>query len=272
LRGTTGNFGVVTELAVRLHEVPRLVHGGTMSWSLDNLGAGIEALRSSLQWASDDLCLIGVLTSESTADGPGLDLVICHSGPEEQARAELERLRSFGGPNEDDVSALPFRDLHFVNDDTFPPMRAALNDQAVSAVTDELIDALATNIRRPAGGGAHVVELVPHAGALGRAPEFPSALHEDADGPLWNISPGGYWEDESDDESHGRWAQDVLATIRRVGPTDDRSHPNAAGVKLEREEVAQMYGDRFERLRQLKRQWDPDNVFAGVHNIPPTEA
>jgi FAD/FMN-containing dehydrogenase len=271
VRGSTGNFGVVTALEVRLHDVPPLVHAGTMSWSLDRLGSGIEALRTSTDWASDNLSLIGLLSSDALAGGVGLDLIVCHSGPEDQARAELERLRSFGAPDADDVSALPFRDVHFRNDEAFPPMRGTLDDQAVGALTDQLVEALVHHIRQPAAGGAHVVEIVPHGGALGRAPEFPSALHEGADGPIWNISPGGYWEDGSEDDSHDRWVQDAMAVVRSTGPADDRCHPNAVGVARDPEAVARLYGDRFERLRRLKRQWDPDNVFRGSHNIPPTE-
>ena len=51
-----------------------------------------------------------------------------------------------------------------------------------------------------------------------------------------------------------------------------RLHPNVIGADLDPDGVAAIYGDRYERLRSLKRRWDPDNVFRGSHNIPPAEA
>ena len=271
VRGSTGNFGVVTALDVRLHDVPRVVWGGAMSWSADDLAAGIEALRTSLDWASDNLSLIGVLSSASLAGGPGLDVVVCHSGSGEQARAELDRLRSFGPPNADTVTEVSFRDLHFRHDDLFPPMRTTLDDQPVSVLGDELVAALVAAVSRPAGEAAHIVEIVPHAGALGRRPAFAGALHEAAYGPIWNVSPGGYWQSESEDSVHDQWVQDVLAAVRRIGPTVDGRHPNAVGVALDAAGVERMYGGAFARLRELKLRWDPDNMFPGVHTIPSAE-
>jgi FAD/FMN-containing dehydrogenase len=270
VRGSAGNFGVVTALEVRLHEVPSLVHAGMMSWSLDNLGAPVRALRE-WDWASDDLCLIGVLGSASLEGQGGLDLIVCHSGPADNARADLDHLRSFGAPDEESIEAIPFRDLHFRYADAYPPMRATMNEQTVGAFSDELVDALVTKVREPAGGGARFVEFVAHSGALGRAPELPSALRESAEEPTWGIGPGCWWEDEAEDANHDKWVQDVIDTIRRIGPATAHPHPNAVGVALDVDGVRRMYGDRFDRLRNLKRRWDPDNVFAGSHNIPPAQ-
>src|SRR5204862_3517522 len=57
VRGSAGNFGVVTALEVRLHEVPPMFHLGCLSWSLDNLTGPFEALRTSFDWASDSCTL-----------------------------------------------------------------------------------------------------------------------------------------------------------------------------------------------------------------------
>jgi FAD/FMN-containing dehydrogenase len=266
--GSTGNFGVVTALEVRLHPVPPLVSVGMMSWSLDNIDAPVRALRER-DWASDDLCLIGILGSASLGGRGGLDLLVCHTGPAEQARAGLEHLRSFGAPEQDSVTTMPFRDASFLFDDDFPPMRATIDEQPVDAFTDELVDALVAEIGEPAGGGARFVELVPRLGAFERPPELPNALRESAHAPSWGIGPGCWWEDVSEDADHDRWVEQVVQTVRRVGPANDRRHPGGVGVALDAEGVARMYGDRFDRLRDLTRTWDPDNVFSGSHNIPP---
>jgi FAD/FMN-containing dehydrogenase len=270
VRGSTGNFGVVTALEVQLHEIPPVVHGGMMTWSLDRLDAPVRALRDP-DIASDDLCLIGILGSASLDGRGGLDLAVCHSGPEDEARAALDQLRSVGKPDEDGVTAMSFRELSFAFDDGFPPMRATINEQGVGAFTDDLVDALVSKIREPAGSGSRFVELVPRTGALRRAPRYPSALRETAEAPSWGIGPGCWWEDASEDATHDRWVQDVMEAVRRIGPAIDRPHPGSVGAALDEEGVRRMYSDRLDRLRELKRAWDPDNVFAGAHNIHPTE-
>jgi FAD/FMN-containing dehydrogenase len=190
-------------------------------------------------------------------------------GGQEIAQVDVERLRSFGAPDEESVSVMSLRDLHFMNDEAYPPMRVTIDEQPVDALSDELIDAFVSALRQAAGGGARSVEIIPRRGAFERAPEFPSALREAVEEPTWSVGPGVWWEDESEDDLHVRWVEDVVASIRRIGLANDRHHPNGVGVTLDLEGVARMYGDRFERLRDLKRQWDPDNVFAGTHNIPP---
>src|SRR5262249_43072490 len=119
VRGSTGNFGVVTALEVRLHKVPPLVHIGFLSWALDNLTGPIEALRTSWDWTPDECNLLAQLDVASLEGRGGLDIIVCHTGVEEQARADLERLRSFGAPDAEDVSTMPFRDVHFAYTDMY---------------------------------------------------------------------------------------------------------------------------------------------------------
>ncbi|TCK21920.1 FAD-binding oxidoreductase [Pseudonocardia endophytica] len=269
VRGSTGNFGVVTALEVRLHEVPPLVHAGTMSWAVDNLDGPLRALRN-WDWASEYLNLLPQLGS-SSLDGRGaLDIFVCHSGAADLARTEIDRLRSFGAPDEDGIAEVPFTEMTFMFDDQFPATRAAIDEQPVTVLGDELIEALVAKIREPAGSSFRMIEILTRRGALARAPEHPSALRETAEPPTWQIVPGSWWEDAAEDEMQRRWIAEVLEVTRRIGPTRDGcGHPNTAGDERDPDGVRRLYGDRFDRLRALKRRWDPDNVFTGNQNIPP---
>jgi FAD/FMN-containing dehydrogenase len=268
-RGSTGNFGVVTALEVRLHEVPPLVHLAAMSWSLDNLAGPMEALRSAWDWASDDCNLIAEMGVTALEGRGGLDVFITHVGPENAARADIERLRSSGAPDHEEVSVMPFRDVHFALDDFYPPCRTAMDEQPVTALGDELLEAFVARVRETAGGGRRGIEMFPRLGALQRAPELPSALRETGEEPTWMVVPGCWWDDASEDESHLTWIDAVNEDIRRIGPVADRARPNTVTRPLDLEGLRWLYADRLPRLRELKRRWDPDNVFRGSHNIPP---
>lgn len=269
--GSTGNLGVVTALEVRLHEVPPSVLLAFVTWSLDNLAGGVEALRSSWDWASDDCNLLSELGVSTLGGRGGLDVIFTHVGSEEQARADLQRLRSFGAPDAVESWEMPFRDAHFAFADAYPPARTFMVEQPVTELGDELVEAFAARIREPAGGGRRGIEMFPRNGALMRAPEFPTALRETGEEPTWMVVPGVWWDDAAEDEGHIDWTQAVVGDIRRIGPTADRARPNTVTEQLDLEGLAWLYGERLPRLRELKRRWDPENVFRGGHNIPPAD-
>ncbi|GAA1395081.1 FAD-binding oxidoreductase [Pseudonocardia kongjuensis] len=271
VRGTTGNFGVVTALEVRLHDMPPIVHAGTMSWSYDRLDAPIRALRDR-GGASDDLAVLALLGTAANGGRGGLDLIVCHSGSPEDAKSDLDRLRAAGTPDEETVCALPFLELCTMFDDGYPPMRAAMDEQSVGELTDELVAALVEKVREPATGAARSFELVPRYGAMCAAPPHPGAWRESAVAPSFGVGPTAFWEDPAADAANVRWVADAIGTVRQVGTVAGDDHPGSVGTARDLDGLRGLYGDRLDRLRTLKRAWDPGNVFTGSHNIPPAEA
>ena len=270
MRGSLGNFGVVTALELQLHDVPALVYGGTMTWSLDQAGRVVEAIRAVWE-GSDHLSLVPFLSNSSLEGRGGLEMFVCHTGTAAEARVDIERIRAIVTPDEQSLEMTPFADIHFQYDDWFPSMRGITIQQAVTNIGDDMSEALINHIRQSAGGGTRVIELLPLRGALGRPPRFPSALRETAETPTWSLLTGCWWESSSEDSQHETWARDVVADIQRIGPTAERRDPGTHGIPVDPAGVAQMYGDRFDRLREVKRRWDPHNLFVGAPNIPPAE-
>lgn len=271
VRGSTGNFGVVTALEVKLFDIPPVVCAGTLGWTFDNVGRCAELLRSLWDWAPDELSVIGMLSSTAFDGVGGMELYICHSGAAEQAAADLQRLRTIGRPDVEEVNQMPFRDVHFMLEGSWGSMRVTSNEVAVTALSDDLLATLLDGIGAQASGGSHDVEINLARGALQRVPEVASALRDTAAGPTWSLAPTAWWEDEAEDDLHHQWVHEAVADIRKIGPTVDRHHPNMIGADLAPEDVAAIYGDRYQRLRSLKARWDPDNVFRGSHNIPPDD-
>ena len=74
------------------------------------------------------------------------------------------------------------------------------------------------------------------------------------------------WENMEDDADMEAWADDLFRALE----------PYAAdGVYVNylahdgKEEAQSAYGRHWERLRELKTKWDPENIFRMNHNIPP---
>ena len=145
-------------------------------------------------------------------------------------------------------------------------------EQPATALSDELVEAFVGRIREPTGTGRRKIAFNPRRGALGRDPEFPSALRDTGEEPTWMLCPVSLWDDASEDQAEISWVNAVGEDICRIGPAANRAVPNTVSGPLDLEGVEWLYGDRLPRLRELKRRWDPDNAFRGGHNIPPADS
>ena len=75
------------------------------------------------------------------------------------------------------------------------------------------------------------------------------------------------WTDAAETDRHITWTRDLYEAVR----------PHAgAGVYVNdldrddgQERVRDAYGANYARLADVKRRWDPDNVFRANHNIAP---
>jgi FAD/FMN-containing dehydrogenase len=89
---------------------------------------------------------------------------------------------------------------------------------------------------------------------------------------LWNASALGIWEDPSDDDAQIAWVRRTTDALRPASLTG-AGYGNYAPVDETDERVrAGFDAERYARLRDVKRRYDPDNLFRFNHNIPPAEA
>ena len=140
----------------------------------------------------------------------------------------------------------------------------------VRALPDELIDEIVDDyLAHPHDGDDEILIEQMHGVAL-RVPSDATAFsRRDA---WFNVSALAIWEDSTRDGEHIAWARRTAAAVS--------SHSKGAGGYLNYgaldepiERVRAAYGDTsFERLRQLKRRYDPHNLFRFNHNIPPARS
>ena len=81
------------------------------------------------------------------------------------------------------------------------------------------------------------------------------------------MSPDSAWSDPALDEANGAWVREAMAIVEPdLLPGRYINELSDAGPEVTRAS----YGDaKLERLRALKRTWDPTNVFRLNHNIDP---
>ncbi|AZM78504.1 FAD-binding oxidoreductase [Streptomyces sp. KPB2] len=269
LHGGGGNFGIATALTLKLHELPEF----SIALVLYPPESGEHVVRTyrDIIESGPDEAGGGVLYFT----GPPAPFVPTHLvgrllcgalftyvGPEAGLRELAEPL--LAPPHEAEVvGAVPYADLQCMLDDP-PGLRNYWSAEYLTGLPDEAVAvycARAASMPVPSGT-QHT--LFPQGGAISDGPsEYPVPYRDAA----WVVHPFGVWEDPDDDERAVRWVQDVRADVRPW--STGAVYLNFIGDEGADRVVAGLGTENTRRLGELKRRYDPDNVFRFNHNIRP---
>jgi FAD/FMN-containing dehydrogenase len=264
LRGGGGNFGVATWLEFRLHALPRVV-GGLLVYRGEGTRDALRVFRDVVARSPRELSCQVTLTCDEFA-APMVVVAPCYTGASDDP-PELELLRAAPGLVEDGVRDHGFADQQVLFGDTYGVERNYWKGHFVRELPDELVD-----------------ELLGRIVALGRSPG--SILIESLHGAPKDVDPGGaavgyrnaafnvsamaVWVDPQLDEEQIGWARDTAAAIEPWAVGGGYFNYMQADEPIERVRAA-FGADAFDRLRALKRRYDPDNVLRRNQNIPPAD-
>jgi FAD/FMN-containing dehydrogenase len=261
LRGGGGNFGVVTAIEYRLHQVDHVL-GGMLVYPLAQAARALAAYRDFLAAAPDELGSIAALTT-FPAVGPALLLELCYAGELAAGEALLAPLRAWGEPVLDTVQRLPYGDFYMAYS---PPVPDGLSYYDTASPLPELGDAtIQALVASAAQFSSPRSSVVIHSlqGAASRV--GPEATAFALRAPHLMVVHAAAWEDEPG-EVHLAWAEQgnaALAPLRAGG-----LYVNFMGEGTP-DEVRAAYAGNYERLRALKAEYDPHNCFSRNQNIPP---
>jgi FAD/FMN-containing dehydrogenase len=263
LRGGGGNFGVATRLEFRLHPRGRVVGG-----ILDYRGDGgvrdvLRRFRDVLARAPRELSCQAVIALDDSLT-PSLVVAPCYTGDAGDPD-ELHVLRSAPGLVGDDVRSRSFLEQQLVFDSAYGENRHYWKGHFVRELGDELIDEL---VERTVAFGRPPVHLLIE--SLHGAPKdvdggFSALSYR---GAAFNVSAMAVWTQPEEDGLHIAWARETAAAVEPWSLGGGYANYMQADEPIERIRAA--FGDdAFERLRALKRRYDPANVLRRNQNIPP---
>ena len=263
LRGGGGNFGVVTRFDFRLHELREIV-GGFLVYSYDAAPDVLRVFRDVAQSAPDDFSTQAVVSRDRQTGERLAAVIVCSSGPVEEPDG-LRELRAAPGLVTDDVKRRPYLELQLSQDLPFG-LRHYWKGHFVRELPNVLLDELCARYdAAPQPPGAVLIEAI-H-GAAKRVPTDATAVgFRDA---AFNVSALGIWQDPSFDDHGIAWARDTAAAIAPFSLSGG-GYLNYMQADEPLERVRAAYGaERFERLRAVKRRYDPENVLRFNQNVPP---
>jgi FAD/FMN-containing dehydrogenase len=272
LRGGGGNFGVVTRFEFRLHPVGPDVLSGLIVYPLAEAKAVLQRYRAFVAQAPDDLAVWTVLRLApplpflpTEVHGQGiLALALLYAGDPTQGEPLIAPLRTFGTPLGAHIGVQPY----VAWQQTFDPLLTAgarnyWKSHNFSTLPDGLFDAVVAYVGRLPSPQCEIFF-----GALGGAttrpaPDSAAYPHRDAQ---FVMNFHGRWETPADDTRCIGWARDFFTATA----------PFASGGAYvnfltadEGDRVRAAYGPNYDRLAQVKRKYDPDNLFRMNQNIAP---
>lgn len=272
LRGGGGNFGVVTNFEFQLHELGPDLMVAQAFHHLADLGDVLRFHRDLMDGAPDRLACYAIPLHLPPVEPfpphlhgePGVALVACYAGALDDGRAALEPVAAFGDPIVAAVEPMPYAQLQQSFDAGTPDgARYYFKAHMLRELSDGAIDAMVEHIGA-LPGSLSMVAIEPLGGAVGRVPADATAWpHREA---RFNFGIFAGWEDPADDDEVIAWARGL----------HDAVAPHATGGAyvnyLDRDDTDRQgaaFGSHYERLAEVKRRWDPQNLFRGNQNIAP---
>lgn len=278
LRGGGGNFGIVTRFEYRAYPLgPEvaftfILHNGEG----DNMKRAIQFYRDFSQNAPDEIGTImatGIVPEHHIfpVDIQGRPFVLfgaMYAGAAEEGRKAMQPLRDFGEPLIDFSDIMPYVEAQTIFDEDYPDgMRYYWKSLNLSRLDDEVIDHFIKHARKQPSVHS-TVDLWYVGGAVTRVSEDESAFHGRQAAFL--LSPEANWEDSADDEANITWLREFIADMEEF--SDGSRYLNFAGFQEEGDEMMRKaFGDKYARLADLKRKYDPTNFFSLNQNIKPAE-
>jgi FAD/FMN-containing dehydrogenase len=275
IRGGGGNFGAVTSFEVQLHPVGPLVHCGLVVYPGAQAREVLRAWRDFNESAPDELAVWTVMRKAPplpflAPEVHGTDVVVLatvYAGDLEAGARATAPLTKLGQPLASVLAPQPYAAFQQAFDPLLTPgARNYWKSSDFADLEDDALDVFIDAARSVPGPECEVF-VAQLGGAMGRvASDATAYVGRDAS---YVMNVHGRWRSPSEDEAVRAWARRVF----------DSTAPYATGggyvnflTADESARVESAYGSNYERLRELKRRFDPGNLFRMNHNIVPEAA
>ncbi|WP_431680240.1 FAD-binding oxidoreductase [Kitasatospora sp. KL5] len=271
LRGGSGNFGVVTSFEFGLGPV-KDIYGGPMLFELEHAEAILKRYREYIEEAPEELGAfpgfqiappLPFIPEDRHGDTFAI-VVACWAGPMDEAEAAIRPLREVAPRVAEMVGPMPYPALNSAFDPLVPP---GLQHYWKGVFSTELTDdAIAAHLEHgpKVPSMSSTMHIYSINGACHRMPPGSTAFaHREA---TFATVIAGMWPDPAENEANTAWVRDYYGAVA--------PHSEAGGyvnfmAEDDQHRAADNYGDNYARLVEVKRAYDPGNLFRVNHNIKP---
>ncbi len=272
IRGGGGNFGVVTQFEYELHPVGPEILAGLLVFPFDQAKQVLRQYREFVASAPEELSVWVVLRQAPPLpflpeDVHGREVVvfaIFYAGDVAEGKRLIEPLRSFGDAHGEHIGVQPYTEWQQAFDPLLTPgARNYWKSHNFTELSDGALDSMIKYAGKlPSPQCEIFIGLI--AGAPNRVPAEAMAYgHRDA---KFVLNVHGRWDDATHDERCIAWAREFFTASAPYASAG--AYVNFM-TEEEGDRVEAAYGPNYDRLVQIKKQYDPENVFHLNQNIKP---
>jgi FAD/FMN-containing dehydrogenase len=267
IRGGGGNFGVVSRFDYRLHAVD-MVTGGMLA--LPATAGTIAGFVAAADAAPVELSAIANIfpapplpfVPPERVREPLLLALLVHAGPLEEGERAVAPFRALAEPVADFVRPMAYGEMFAGPEQPAPPnatVRTFFSDGLDEGDAAELLARLrASSAQLPA---AQIRVL---GGAVDDVPVEATAFAHRRRRLMINVA--AIFASPEEERVHRDWAESAAAALRRG---EDGAYVNFMGDEGVDRVRAAYPGATWDRLTEIKRRYDPTNVFRLNQNVPP---
>ena len=273
LRGGGGNFGIVTSFEYRLHPVGPIVLAGVILHPAARAREVLDFYRHYIASAPNELMTIVVLRMAPPAPflpaaihgQPVVIIAVCYAGHVEEGERVIAPLRRFGEPLADLIQPTPYAAHQAMLDASVPHgLGYYWKSEYLPPLSDALIATLTEHAWRVATPASYTA-LFHLGGAVSQEDSEGSAFEDRRATHAMTID--GVWSEPAASRACIAWARDFWEAVRPH--STGGVYVNFLGEEGQ-DRVRTAYGAaKYERLRALKRKYDPTNFFRMNQNIVP---
>ena len=278
--GGGGNFGIATAFTFRVTPIGN-VSIYNVVWDWKDVRPVLQAWQKWAPGVDDRLTSILKLTAQSSGAISSIGQFV---GTEDELSHLLQPLIAAALPQSMDVKTVPYIEAveHFAGikpgherwavhwaahlPAAEVPGGNPFKNTSAYAYDRFDDDAIARIIRYLHAAPNHLglVQLDAYGGAVARVPGDATAFHH-RQGVLWNMQFQAYWHDPAEQDANIRWVEDFRHALL---PFTRGAYANYIDGGIQDWET-RYYGGNFQKLTEVKRVWDPGNVFRYPQSIPP---
>jgi FAD/FMN-containing dehydrogenase len=272
VRGGGGNFGVVTQFEFKLHPVGPEILAGLIVFPLDQAKQVLRQYREFVESAPEELSVWVVLRQapplpflpKEVHGKEVVVLAIFYAGDIAEGNKLIAPLRRFGDAHGEHIGAQPYVQWQKAFDPLLTPgARNYWKSHNFTDLRDEALDTMIEFANRlPSPQCEIFIALI--AGAANRVPADAMAYGQRDAKFVLNVH--GRWDEAAHDETCMAWARAFFQASKPYASAG--AYVNFM-TEDESDRVAAAYGANYARLAQIKKQYDPENVFHLNQNIKP---
>jgi hypothetical protein len=267
IRGGGGNFGVATRFRFRLFEVPSIVGGILILPATPETVAGWAVASES---APEELSTIATVMKAppmpflpEAAHGKVVIFgMIVHTGGGEAGERAMSPFRELAEPLADMLKEMPYPGIYMEEEGDYHPIasdRTMFLDRVDEDVAATMLDRIGSSDAMMAVAQFRVL-----GGAMARVPADATAFAHRASKIM--VIVAALFENVEDRPRYEGWVQEFADVLRQ---DDTGAYVNFLEDEGEERVRAAYPGPTWDRLREIKRRYDPANLFRLNQNIPP---